>query len=122
MIAAKANTNANGPVDPLTDQLARLGLLLDQETALLESGKITDMMPFIQKKSMILLQLDLPQLQSRRDISPKLLQELTVVRDKLARNRTALQLNIRALQELNEMLADRHREADSDGTYSMFRR
>ena len=122
MIAANSNAIANGPVDPLTDQLARLGLLLDQETALLESGTVTDMMPFIQKKSMILLQLGLPQFQSRRYISPKLLLELTAVRDKLARNQTALQLNIRALQELNELLAESYRDADSDGTYSMFRR
>jgi len=109
-------------IDPLADQLGRLGLLLDQETIMLESGKITDMMQFIQKKSMILLQLDLPQLQSRRDVSPKLLSQLTAVRDRLARNRTVLQLNIRALQELNELLAERHRDANSDGTYSMFRR
>jgi flagellar biosynthesis/type III secretory pathway chaperone len=122
MIASKPSALANGHVDPLTEQLARLGILLDQETALLGSGTATEMMTFIQKKSMILLQLDLPQFLSRRDISPKLQQELTEVRDKLARNRTALQLNIRALQELNELLAERHRDAESDGTYSMFRR
>ena len=122
MIATKSSVIAKKLGDPLTDQLKRLSLLLDQETALLKGGIATDIKPFIQKKSMILLQLDLPRVQSKRDLSPDFLRELTAVRDRLKHNRSALQLNIRALQELNEHLAERQRDAESDGTYSMHRR
>jgi len=108
--------------DPLTDQLSRLGSLLDQETTMLATGRLPDMTPYLQRKNMLLLQLESHPVPTDPQHSPALLRELASVRGKLARNLGALQLNIRALQELNELLAERHRSAESDGTYSMYRR
>jgi flagellar biosynthesis/type III secretory pathway chaperone len=118
---SKRRTLAN-VTDPLADQLSTLSLLLDQETAMLAKGHLTDFTAYIQKKSMILLQLDTHQAKCGPETLPQVLSELTVVRHKLVSNHAALELNIKALQELNELLAERHRDADSDGTYSMYRR
>jgi flagellar biosynthesis/type III secretory pathway chaperone len=107
--------------DFLVDQLHRLSLLLDQETDLIAAAQLTELPTIIQRKNIMLLQLDGHDV-SAQPVSPRLQREISSVRDKLARNRLMLQLNIRAMQELNNLLAERHRDVDSDGTYTVQKR
>jgi hypothetical protein len=111
-----------GLADPLAAQLSRLGNLLDEEVSILKAGQLAELPSLTQRKIMMLLQLGNQPPNSGRPPSSKVLGELELVRGKLARNLATLQLNIRALGELNDLLAERYRDADSDGTYSMYKR
>ena len=115
-------SSGSNVLDPLADQLGRLGSLLDQEIATLKAGQLGELSGLTQRKLMMLLQLGTHPASPGRQASPSLLRELASIRDKLSRNLQTLQLNIRALQELSEVLAECHRNADSDGTYSIYKR
>jgi len=89
---------------------------------MLKAGNLTDIIPYIQKKVMIALQLSSFVSLVGPEMAGPVLRELAALRGKLTRNLATIQLNIRALHELNEILAERHRDADSDGTYSIYQR
>jgi hypothetical protein len=99
--------------------IERLELLIDQETAALQSRTAVDLKDFNDRKSLGLLELT----RAMRPIEgappdPALHGRLSRLREKLEINRAALRMHLEAVREISTIVADAMRNAESDGTYT----
>lgn len=99
--------------------IERLELLIDQETAALQSRTAVDLKDFNDRKSLGLLELT----RAMRPIEgappdPVLHGRLLRLREKLEINRAALRTHLEAVREISTIVADAMRNAESDGTYT----
>ncbi|ACA20776.1 conserved hypothetical protein [Methylobacterium sp. 4-46] len=101
----------------LIASLTRLEATIDEETEALLTRRPIDQDEVNRRKSQSLL--ELTRLARHRDepADPDLAACLTRLRDKLARNQEVVALNLRAVEEVSEVIAGALRAADSDGTY-----
>lgn len=104
----------------LTQSIERLEETIEAETrALVSRGGAIDHEDFNRRKSQSLLELS----RIARVIERGALDEATTVRleqlkAKLEENHSALEMHLRAVQEVSEIVSGAIRNAESDGTYS----
>jgi len=97
----------------------RLEAVIEEETEALEARLPVDLAALNRRKSQGLLELT----RLTRGLEPAGLDatlgiHLARLRDKLARNQEVVALHLRALQEIDDTLAQAALAAESDGTYS----
>ena len=99
--------------------LERLETLIDAENLVLSEHRAADLAQFNHRKSHALLELTraMRGLDAARIEAP-LQRKLADVRTKLKRNSDLLQMHMRAVGEISDVIARAMRDADSDGTYS----
>lgn len=111
-------------VDPqmaaaLSDSIARLEEVVDEETAALASRRALDLVEFNKRKSMSLLELTrISRALTGKMLGAELGGRLNRVSDKLQRNQELLRNHLLAAQEVARLISDALRQQESDGTYS----
>src|SRR5690606_39961255 len=97
----------------------RLEFVVDVETRALETHHDIDLEESNRRKSQILLELSrLMKVVDQEPLESQVIDRLSSVRQKLARNQAVLELNLRAMNEVAEIVAASIRAEDSDGTYN----
>ncbi len=97
----------------------RLEEVVQTETAALEQHIVSDLAAFTRKKSQILLEVTrLARLVKSPTANVRIDDRLMSLKTSLAQNRDTLEIHLRAARELNEIISDTVRDAESDGTYS----
>lgn len=99
--------------------IKRLEAVVEEETETLETRASTDLDGLNRRKSQGLLELT----RLTRGLDPTTLDATTAIhlarlRDKLARNQQVVALHLRAMEEIDDTLAQVALAAESDGTYS----
>lgn len=96
----------------------RLEFVVDVETRALETRHDIDLEESNRRKSQILLELSrLMKVVDQEPLERQVIDRLSSVRQKLARNQAVLELNLRAMNEVAEIVAASIRAEESDGTY-----
>jgi len=96
----------------------RLEFVVDVETRALETHHDIDLEESNRRKSQILLELSrLMKVVDQEPLESQVIDRLSSVRQKLARNQAVLELNLRAMNEVAEIVAASIRAEESDGTY-----
>ncbi len=120
----KAQMRRNAmPASMLTPQaesiIARLNHVLEQETAALRAGGQAELKEFTERKSRLLL--ELRHVADSLDLKPgdPMPAPLDKLRMRLQENQELLNLHMRAVREISDIVADTIQNNDSDGTYSM---
>lgn len=99
--------------------VGRLEVLIDQETAALRYASASDLKEFNNRKAQVLVELDRAVTANSGHLpSAEMKRRLSGLREKLEVNRKTLKMHLDAVQEVAVMLADRIRDAESDGTYT----
>ena len=97
----------------------RLARLLERETVALRHRRPVDLDVMCDRKNQALLELSrLGQGLERDMIDPELQTQLCNLLRAIEDNRSVLELHLRAVRDVAEILATAIREAESDGTYS----
>jgi flagellar biosynthesis/type III secretory pathway chaperone len=101
------------------DVLQRLGRLLEEENAMLEANGRIELQPVIDQKNRLLRESMLMQ-RHYGGLAPtaEVAGALAKVRELLALNAKLLNLQLDAMRDITETLADVVAREDSDGTYS----
>jgi hypothetical protein len=98
----------------------RLEGVIEAETALLEEHKHAQLAEFNHRKRQGFLELSrVMRLFRGTEPQENVLQRLAILRSKLERNSTILQIHLRAVQEVAAIIARAIQDAESDGTYSI---
>ena len=99
--------------------LSRIEAVVDEETALLRAHRHDGLLEATRQKRQGLLELNrLMQGLNNTIPSQSIITRLAAFRKKLAANTAALQIELRAAQEVNATIVRVMREMESDGTYS----
>jgi hypothetical protein len=99
--------------------IERLEETIDAETAALLSQEPVDYQEFNRRKSQSLLELSrLVRTLHGEPIKPEAVKRLERLRSKLEVNHSVLEMNLRAVQEVGDIIAGAIQRAESDGTYS----
>jgi hypothetical protein len=110
-----------GSVEILMLAIERLQATLDAENAKIASGERVDFQDFNMRKSQGLLELTrLMPLFAGAEIDMTLRVALVGVRTKLEDNRRLLRVQLKAVQEVSEIIARTIQAGQSDGTYSEY--
>ena len=105
--------------DALRSAAARLARILAHETTALRQRRPLDLDELCDRKNQALLELTRLGLGANREaLDPGLESQLTDLRDRLEENRSLLELHLRAVRSVADILATAIRESESDGTYS----
>ncbi|MCB5177738.1 MULTISPECIES: flagellar protein FlgN [Microvirga] len=103
----------------LTKSIERLEETLDAETAALLEHRLEDQEEFNRRKSQSLLELTrLVRTVKTDSISPEVVARLQKLRQKLEYNHSVVEMNLRAVQEVSDIVSKAIQNAESDGTYS----
>lgn len=103
----------------LSKAIERLEEVIEAETSALLSNSMTDLEEFNRRKSQSLLELTrLARTLQAGPASPEVRQRLEELRSKLDRNHSTLEMHLKAVQEVSDIVSKAIRSADSDGTYS----
>jgi hypothetical protein len=103
----------------LIKSIERLEETIEAETAALLSGKLVDQDEFTRRKSQSLLELTrLVRTLQSEPLNLEASKRLEVLRAKLELNHSALEMHLRAVQEVAEIVSGAIQSAESDGTYS----
>ena len=103
----------------LNKSIERLEETIEAETAALLSHQLTDQQEFNRRKSQSLLELSrLVRTLQGEPLKPDTLARIQRLRSKLERNHSALEMHLRAVQEVADIVSRAIQSADSDGTYS----
>jgi hypothetical protein len=103
----------------LKHTVARLLQLLDRETTALRTRQPLDMDDLSNRKNQALLELSrIGRRVEPESVDGQLRSMLAELRGKLDENRSVLELHLRAVGEVADILATAIRDAESDGTYS----
>lgn len=103
----------------IMNSIERLEETIDAETAALVSHSFADQQEFNRRKSQSLLELSRLARSLRKEaITPDLVERLESLRDKLEANHTVLEMNLRAVQEVADIVSKAIQNSESDGTYS----
>jgi hypothetical protein len=116
-----SSSRMSGSTDMLLLAIARVHNTLDAENAQIASGKAVDFQEFNLRKSQGLLELTrLMPVLAGMEIDASLREALIELRAKLEDNRRILRVQLRAVQEVSEIIARTIQAGQSDGTYSAF--
>jgi hypothetical protein len=108
-------------VDALLLAIERLRSALDAENAQIASRKAVDFREFNLRKSQGLLELSrLMPVVAGVETGPQLRAALVGLKAKLEDNRRILRVQLRAVQEVSEIVARTIQAGQSDGTYSAY--
>lgn len=119
--SAVASSRLAGSVEILMLAIERLQNTLDAENVSISSGGKVDFQDFNQRKSQGLLELTrLMPLFAGAEIGLTLRVALVGLRAKLEDNRRLLRVQLKAVQEVSEIIARTIQAGQSDGTYSEF--
>jgi hypothetical protein len=100
--------------------IERLEETVEQETAVLRSGRKYDLRDFNDRKSHGLLDLSRAiRLLGTADPGETVKSRLAGLRSKLEVNRSVLKMHLDAVREITAIVSEAIRDADSDGTYSI---
>jgi flagellar biosynthesis/type III secretory pathway chaperone len=103
----------------IINSIERLEETIDAETAALLSHSFGDQQEFNRRKSQSLLELSRLARGLRKDaVTPELARRLQRLRDKLEINNSVLEMNLRAVQEVADIVSKAIQSSESDGTYS----
>jgi hypothetical protein len=118
---AAASGRLAGSVDALLLAIERLRSGLDAENAQIASRKAVDFREFNLRKSQGLLELSrLIPIVAGVETGPQLRAALVGLKAKLEDNRRILRVQLRAVQEVSEIVARTIQAGQSDGTYSAY--
>jgi hypothetical protein len=118
---AAAPTRLAGSVDALLLAIERLRSALDAENAQIASRRLVDFREFNLRKSQGLLELSrLMPVVAGAETGPKLRAALVGLKAKLEDNRRILRVQLKAVQEVSEIVARTIQAGQSDGTYSAY--
>jgi hypothetical protein len=110
-----------GSVDALLLAIERLRSALDAENAQIASRKAVDFREFNLRKSQGLLELSrLMPVVAGAETGPQLRAALVGLKAKLEDNRRILRVQLKAVQEVSEIVARTIQAGQSDGTYSAY--
>jgi hypothetical protein len=114
-------SRAAGPTETLLLAIERLRDTLDDENAQIAAGKIVDFQAFNQRKSQGLLELTrlMPALAGAH-MGSSLRTALTGLHARLEENQRILRVQLRAVQEVSDIIARTIQAGQSDGTYSPY--
>src|SRR5260370_35462560 len=119
--APHSSARLAGSVEVLMLAIERLQATLDAENARIASGERVDFQDFNMRKSQGLLELTrLMPLFAGAEIDITLRVALVGVRTKLEDNRRLLRVQLKAVQEVSEIIARTIQAGQSDGTYSEY--
>ena len=105
--------------DALRSAAARLVNILEHETTALRQRRPLILDELSDRKNQVLLELTrLDKGLNREALDPELASRLSDLRDRLEGNRSLLELHLRAVRSVADILATAIRDAESDGTYS----
>jgi hypothetical protein len=114
-----ASSHLASSVEMLLLALKRLQNTLDAENTEIASRKVVDFGEFNLRKSQGLLELTrLMPIVAGSEIGPDLREALIGLRAKLEDNRRILRVQLKAVQEVSEIIARTIQAGQSDGTYS----
>ena len=103
----------------LTTSLVRLEETIEAETAALLSHRLADQEEFNRRKSQGLLEITrLVRTLGDAPVGPELAGRLEGLRAKLALNQSVIEMHLRAVQEVADIMSVAIQSAESDGTYS----
>ena len=118
---AAASGRPAGSVDALLLAIDRLSGALDAENAQIASRKAVDFREFNLRKSQGLLELSrLMPVVAGAETGPRLGAALADLKAKLEDNRRILRIQLKAVQEVSEIVARTIQAGQSDGTYSAY--
>ncbi len=104
---------------PFFRAVARVEEVVEQETECLRLQRGADLDDFNQRKSLGMLELSRAMRALDRSGQEEVIAgRLRALRARLEENRAALEVHLRAAQELSEIIAGAIQDAQSDGTYS----
>ena len=116
---ASSRPGASG--DMLMLAIQRVQDAIDTENAKIASARVIDLQEFNLRKSQGLLELSrLMPLFAGVQIDAALREALTLLRAKLEDNRRILRVQLKAVQQVSEIIARTIQAGQSDGTYSAF--
>ena len=116
---ASSRPGASGEMLMLAIQ--RVQDAIDAENAKIASARVVDLQEFNLRKSQGLLELSrLMPLFAGVQIDAALREALTSLRAKLENNRRILRIQLKAVQQVSEIIARTIQAGQSDGTYSAF--
>jgi hypothetical protein len=109
----------NGPLIVLTKSIERLEETIEAETAALLANVPLDHQEFNRRKNQSLLELTrMIRTLPKDTVQPELLDRLQSLKIKLDQNHAVLEMNLRAVQEVADIISGAIQSAESDGTYS----
>ncbi|MBZ6079333.1 flagellar protein FlgN [Microvirga sp. WGZ8] len=104
----------------LTNSIDRLEETIDAETAALLAYAPIDHQEFNRRKSQSLLELTrLVRTLQNEPVKPELISRLQSLKAKLDHNHAVLEMNLRAVQEVADIISGAIQSSESDGTYSV---
>jgi hypothetical protein len=107
----------------LINSIERLEETLEAETVALLSHDLSDQEEFNRRKSQSLLELSrMVRTIKVEALSPEVVARLQRLRAKLETNHSVLEMNLRAVQEVADIVSHAIQSAESDGTYSAINR
>jgi hypothetical protein len=116
---ASSRPGASG--DMLMLAIQRVQDAIDTENAKIASARVIDLQEFNLRKSQGLLELSrLMPLFAGVQIDAALREALTLLRAKLEENRRILRVQLKAVQQVSEIISRTIQAGQSDGTYSAF--
>ena len=99
--------------------IRRLESVVEEETAVLETGKKIDLDDFSNRKSRSMLEfVHLMRARIHLGGEAQVTDEIQRLRQKLEKNRAVLEMHYEAVREVAAIIVRAIREAESDGTYS----
>lgn len=103
----------------LSNPLGRLEVLIEQEMGALRNASAAELKEFNNRKAQVLMELDRAVSTNQgQEPSAEMKTRLFSVREKLDANGRFLKRHLDAVHEVIDMISDRMRQADSDGTYT----
>jgi hypothetical protein len=116
-----ASSRSGASSEMLMLAIRRVQDAIDTENAKIASAKVIDLQEFNLRKSQGLLELSrLMPLFAGVQIDAALREALTLLRAKLEDNRRILRVQLKAVQQVSEIIARTIQAGQSDGTYSAF--
>ena len=110
--------NPSATIDACLRAIERVEQIVDQETAALSQHQVKALGDFNHRKSHGLLELTRAIRALGNAAAPALQPRLFALQAKLKDNADALQLHLKAVQEVSAVVTRAIRDAESDGTYS----
>jgi hypothetical protein len=119
--SAAASSRTTGSAEMLMLAIERVQNALDAENAQIASGKRVDFQAFNLRKSQGLLELTrLMPVLAGVEIGANARAALVALRTKLEDNQRTLRIQLKAVQEVSDIIARTIHAGQSDGTYSAF--
>lgn len=108
----------SNPVSSFGSILARLNIVITEETAVLNRRQVGDLQAFTAKKNQLLFELTKALKSTATEELQRLYApQLQELRGRLDANKKLLAIHLEAAKEVSQTIIEAIRQADSDGTY-----